>query len=154
MFRLSYLQDGGDLPLLEDGHPARRLLLLPPLLPVPLVGHDRQRLVQVRLLRLRQWLLPKRMMLLLLHQEVMLLLLLVVSVVLLLARRPRQRGADGRRRRRRHEGHRLALGVGPHQPEKRFGGRGREIERAWLDEIVASHLSACLITDAAPARAC
>ena len=125
-FRLSYLQDGGDLPLLEDGHPARRLLLLPPLLPVPLVGHDRQRLVQVRL-RLRQWLLPMRMLLvllllLLLHQEVM-LLMLVVSMVLLLARRSRQRGAAGRRCRRRHEGHRLALGVGPHQPERRFGRR-------------------------------
>ena len=114
---IPYLQYGRDLPLLEHGHPARGLLLLPPLLPVPLVGHDGQRLVQVRRLRL---LLSKMLllMLLLMDKEVLLLMMMMLAV-LLLPGRSRQRRADGgRRRRRRHEGHGLALGVGSHQPEE------------------------------------
>ena len=109
-FPLSYLQDGRDLPLLEHGQPARRLLLLPPLLAVPLVSHDRQRLVQVRLRLLRGGLLAQKLLLL----ELLLLLLLLLLLVVLLPRRSRQSRADCRRR--RHEGHRVALAVRPHQP--------------------------------------
>ena len=90
-FPISYLQNGRDLPLLEHGHPARGLLLLPTLLAVPLVRHDRQRLIQVRLRLLSNQLLL--LLLLLLYQDVLLLLLLLLAV-LLLAARSRQRRAD------------------------------------------------------------